>query len=125
MARTLIPTVTSAYQSSTTLSVNATAVAPDIVDGMYFVNPKNQTVVLYVVNNTAATSTNITITSIVDEAGRGNSSCNNIDAFAIAADTSYVFGPFESNWWNQPNGVVWVDFSATDAAILVLAVQIA
>jgi hypothetical protein len=125
MARTLIPKVVSAYQSKTLLQTNSSAVAVDSVNGMYFVNPKNQVTVFYVINSSAMTSTNVTVTSIVDKAGRGNSSCDNVTAKTVAVGETWMFGPFTAVWWNQPDGVVNVDFSATNASIKVLAVQIA
>ena len=125
MARTLIPTVVASYQESTDIQTNASAVQVDSMNGMYFVNPIYQTVVLYVVNSSAMTSTNVTIPSVEDEAGRGNSSCNNINAVTVAVGETFMFGPLTARWWNQANGTVYVDFSATATGINVLAVQIA
>jgi hypothetical protein len=123
LARTLIPKVTAAYQSSTLLQTNASAIQVDMANGMYYVNPRNQVTVFYVINSSAMTSTTVTVTAVTDKAGRG-STCNDITK-AVDAGKIFMFGPYSAVWWNQPTGIVYVDFSATNAAIKILAVQIA
>src|SRR5690348_5800543 len=107
MARTAIPRVVSTYQGTTTLN-SSSAVAVDSMNGMYLDNPGNTTNVFYVLNGTAMTSVNVTVTSVVDEAGRGDSSCDDLTNIAVGAGKTVLFGPFSQDWWNQANETVLV-----------------
>lgn len=125
MARTAIPIIPVVYNDDISLQTNANAVAVDDMNGMYLLNSPNQYIVFYVINSSAMTSVNVTVTSVPDPNGRGGTACDNITNQAVAVGEVRQFGPFNPNLWNQPNGWVHVDFSTTDAAIKILGVQIA
>lgn len=126
---TAIPVVTASYQNITLLTDNDDVIAA--TSSMTLPNPKNQTIVFYVINNSAMTSTNVTVTSVIDQAGRGGGAgnspgtCDDHGPITVAAGEMLMFGPYSPVWWNQPDGVVNVSFSATAMGIDVIGVQIA
>lgn len=120
-----IPIVRANYQSYTDVSANTSAMAA--TSTMTLKNPKNQTIVFYVFNG-SGDPTEVTVSSVVDQAGRGGQiggTCDDVYQQSVAAGDTAMFGPFSAVWWNQPNGVVNVAFSATADTLLVLGVQIA
>jgi hypothetical protein len=121
---TAIPIVPANYQSYTQLFPISGSGGIAAALTMSFIN--NGISAFFVQNLNAATTT-VTVTSVPDAAGRGANSCDNLAVTVAAGDTTpqiVQFGPFTPVWWNQPNGVILVAFSAI-ADVTVLGVQYA
>lgn len=85
--------------------LNATMTAADATNGMAFVND-GQTVL--VVRNTDASAKTVTVKSVPDEWGRsGDVTC------VVAASGVGILGPFTPAIFNQSDGTINVDFSAS------------
>lgn len=120
---TAIPVVPAGYQGNTII-FGTDGSAIDAASSMSIIN--NGITAFFVQNLNAATTT-VTVTSVADAAGRGNNDCDNLVVTIAAGDTTpqvVQFGPFTPIWWNQPNGVILVSFSAV-ADVSVIGVQYA
>lgn len=115
MGRTSIAVQTVPFQRGATV----TFTAADATNQMVVVND-GQTILL--VKNGSASSINVTITAVADEAGR---STNLVQAVAAGAEA--ILGPFRPAWWNQRStdlGKIYVDFSAgTSVTVAALKLQ--
>lgn len=91
MARTAISIVNVGNQGA----VNGiTFDTGDTANNMKFENDGNT--VLLIDNGTASTA-NITVASVADEAGRTGD-----HSLAVAAGDTTIVGPLKRTWWNQP-----------------------
>lgn len=120
---TAIPIVPATYQGYTPIFGTGSS-AIDVALSMSIIN---NGITAFFVQNTNNATTTVTVTSFPDAAGRGANSCDNLAVTIPAGNVTpqvVQFGPFTPVWWNQPNGVILVSFSAiTD--VLVVGVQYA
>ncbi len=119
---TVIPVYPSVYQGSIQLFGAGNEVAA--ASSMTF---QNVGISAFFVLNTDSATTTVTVTSVPDSAGRGNSSCDNLAITIPAGNTDpqiVQFGPFTQAWWNQPNGLILVAFSVT-TDVSVIGIQYA
>lgn len=111
MARTEITVTDMSFQEGLTF----TGEAADSANGMMYENDGNT---FLFIENADASSIDIEITSVADEAGREE----NLD-FAIAGNSSATFSVLRERWFNQTSsdvGKVYIDFSA-DTSVTVQA----
>ena len=121
---TAIPVYPSVYQGSIQLFNAVTPIEIAAASSMTFANVG---ISAFFVCNVDADPTTVTVTSVPDSAGRGDSSCDNLAITIPAGDTNpqiVQFGPFTPAWWNQPNGVILVAFSAV-TSVTVVGIQYA
>jgi hypothetical protein len=109
MARTAIAVQSVARNAAVAVTMNS----GDNVNGMYFPNTGIEEVILS--NPTGGTVT-VTFVSVADEAGR----TGDVVRAMLTLEQGFA-GKFKPAWFNQTDGTVQVNFSATGTKIAVVS----
>lgn len=121
---TVIPVIPVELQSDQAIFPIADSGGVAAATDMSYIN--NGLTALFVQKTSASTLT-VTVSAVPDQYGRGGGTCNDLVVTVADGSTTPQFamiGPLTPQMWNQANGTVLVNFSAT-TGINVVAVQYA